>query len=84
MIKNKEGGESKEGFRMFGAFLPYLPSLMIRLGASFLRLKLDAKKAGKTFHKELMRQGIDKEKADEFTQMYLETSNMKNYMGLFR
>jgi len=84
MDENQENRESKEGFRIFGFLLPYLPSLSIRLGVSFLRLKRDARKAGKEFNKELVRQGVDKEIANEFTQMYLETSSMKNYISLFR
>ena len=84
MVKDAGDQGAAGGFRMFGAFLPYLPSLMLRLGGSFLRLKRDAKKAGRTFQKELLRQGIDEETATELTKMYLEPSNIKNYIGLFR
>ena len=84
MVKNTEGQGSAGGFRMFGALLPYLPSLMLRFGGSFLRLKRDAKKAGRTFQKELLRQGIDEGTAAELTEIYLEPSSIKQYMGLFR
>ena len=77
MVKDTGDQGVAEGFRMFGAFLPDLPSLRLRLGGSFLRLKRDAKKAGRTFQKELLRQGIDEETATELTKMYLEPSNIK-------
>lgn len=84
MVKNTEDQGSAGGFRVLGALLPYLPSLMLRLGGSFLRLKRDAKKAGCTFQKELLRQGIDEGTAAELTEIYLEPSSIKQYMGLFR
>ncbi len=84
MVKNTEDQGSAGGFRVLGALLPYLPSLMLRLGGSFLRLKRDAKKAGRTFQKELLRQGIDEGTAAELTEIYLESSSIKQYMGLFR
>ena len=84
MVKDTEGRGSAGGFRVFGALLPYLPSLMLRLGGSFLRLKRDAKKAGRTFQNELVYQGIDEKTATKLTEMYLEPSNIKQYMSLFR
>lgn len=84
MVKNTEDQGSAGGFRVLGALLPYLPSLMLRLGGSFLRLKRDAKKAGRIFQKELMHQGIDEGTAAELTEIYLEPSSIKQYMGLFR
>lgn len=51
MVKTTEDQGSVGGFRVLGALLPYLPSLMLRLGGSFLRLKRDAKKAGRTFQR---------------------------------
>jgi len=71
MVKTTEDQGSVGGFRVLGALLPYLPSLMLRLGGSFLRLKRDAKKAGRTFQKELLRQGIDEGTAAELTEIYL-------------
>ena len=58
MAKNTEDQGSAGGFRVLGALLPYLPSLMLRLGGSFLRLKRDAKKAGRTFQKELLQNSL--------------------------
>jgi len=84
MAKDTEDQSASGGFRMFGALLPYLPLLMLRFGGSFLRLKRDAKKAGKTFHKELLRQGIDETAATQLTEIYLQPSNIKQYVDLFR
>ena len=84
MVKDVEDQESVEGFRIFGPILPYLPSLILRLGGSLLRLKRDAKKGGKTFHKELLQQGIDETTATQLTELYLQSSNIKQYVGFFR
>ena len=84
MVTETKDQGSEGGFRLFGALLPYFPSLILRLGGSLLRLKSDAKKAGRIFQKELLSQGIDEETATEFTEMYLQPSNIKQYMGLFR
>ena len=84
MAKDAEDQGTSQGFRIFGSFLPYLPSLILRFGGSFLRLKRDAKKAGKTFHKELLLQGIDETAATQLTEIYLQPSNVKQYMDLFR
>ncbi len=84
MAKDTEYIGTAGGFRIFGALLPYLPSLILRLGGSLLRLKRDAKKAGLTFQKELLRQGIDEVTAAELTEIYLEPSSIKQYMSFFR
>jgi len=84
MLREDEGRGSTGGFRLFGAALPYLPSLMLRLGGSLLLLKRDAKKGGKTFRKELLQQGIDETTATQLTELYLQSSNIKQYVGFFR
>lgn len=71
-------------FRFFGIMLPSLPSMMFRLGGTFLRFKKDTKKAGKVFRKELINQGVDKKTAVELTEKYLEGSNIIRYMQNFR
>ena len=53
--------------KIFGMLLPSIPSLTIKLTTTLLRFKKDAQKAGKTFKKELRKQGIDKETANELT-----------------
>ena len=80
--KNEEKGPA-EGFRMFQYILPHLPSLMLRLTGSFLKLKRKAKKGGKEFHKELIKQGIDETTAMQLTEIYLKPSNIKQYFNIF-
>ena len=62
----------KRPLKMFGIFFPKLPSLTIRLGATFLRFKKNAQRAEKAFKKELLNQGIDKQTASELTKKYME------------
>jgi len=62
--------------KFFGILLPSLPSLMFRFGGTFLRFKRNAKKAGKVFRKELIKEGLDKQTASELTDIYLEGSDL--------
>ena len=65
--------------KMFGFLLPSLPGLTIRLGSTFLRFKKNAQKAEKTFKKELIKQGIDKQIAKALTEKYMESSKIQKY-----
>ena len=85
MIKSKNDGRmsrktnlKKEAFpfKYIGMMLPVLPSLMFKLTGTFLRFKRDAKKAGKVFKKELLKQGFNKKTATELTEKYLEGSDL--------
>ena len=83
---NKTGKDGKEEVRfikVFGMLIPLLPSLMFRLTGTFLRFKGEANKAGRVFKKELINQGIDKETADELTEIYLESSHLRKYIQGF-
>ena len=77
-----EKPEIKENrpFKLFGIMLPRLPGLMFRLGGTFIRFKGQASKAKKVFKKELINQGIDKDTAEELTRVYMQGSNIRNYM----
>jgi len=66
--------------KMFGLMIPSMPSLMFRLGGTFLRFKRNANKAGKVFKKELIKQGLDKKTASELTQEYLKGSHISQYI----
>ena len=83
MNKNKDEREMHP-IKLFGILLPSMPSLMIRLTGNYLRFKSCANKAGRIFNKELRKQGIDKETANELTEKYLETSHIKNYIQNMR
>lgn len=84
MNEEAEAQENVNGFRFFGMVLPSLPSLMFKLGGVFLRFKREAKKGGRTFQKELVNLGLDKTTAAQLTEIYLESSNVANYISLFR
>lgn len=83
-MSEKNDAREVSTFRFFGIMLPSLPTMMFRLGGTFLRFKKDAKKAGKVFRKELINQGVDKKTAVELTEKYLEGSNIIRYMQNFR
>jgi uncharacterized membrane protein YbaN (DUF454 family) len=70
--------------KIFGIILPSLPTLMFKFSWNFLRFKRNAKKAGKVFRKELVKQGLDKQTASELTELYMKSSQIKNYIQTLR
>ena len=83
-MAKQEQVQKENEFHVVGALLPLLPSLMVRLGGVLLRFKRDAKKAGRLFKKELLRQHIDEDTAEQLTSMYLESSDLFQYIRYFR
>ena len=65
--------------KLFGMMLPSIPSLTIRLTGMFIRLKSRANKAGKVFKKELVKQGVNEKTATDLTEIYMESSHIRNY-----
>jgi hypothetical protein len=84
MEKDSKKQKKVKGFRIVGMILPSLPSLLVNLSGSFLRLKRRAKKGGRTFQKELLRQGINASTAAELTEIYLESSAVRKYLSYLR
>jgi len=80
MPKEIKEERDKGPIRFFGILLPSLPSLIIKFGGVFLRFKRNAKKAGKVFRKELMKQGLDKQTATGLTDIYLEGSDLSKFI----
>ena len=76
--ENKEKWERRP-MKMFGILLPSLPSLTIRLGATFLSFKKNAQRAEKVFRKELINQGLDKQTANDLTEKYMEGSKIQRF-----
>ena len=76
----KDGREEVCPIKIFGMMIPTMPSLMFRLTGTFIRFKSDANKAEKVFKKELIKQGIDKDIADELTGIYMESSHIRKYI----
>jgi len=72
--KAEENGNANS--ELFGMILPLLPNLLLKSGWAFLRFKMDAKRGGSIFQKELMNQGLDKTTAAELAEIYLEGSNL--------
>lgn len=56
--------------------ITYLPMILLRSGTAWLSFKRQARKGCKTFQKELLNQGIDKQTAKQFTQQYADGSNL--------
>lgn len=82
MPKEIKEGRDVRPIKLFGILLPSLPSLMIRFGGTFLRFKRNAKKAGKVFKKELMKQGLDKQVASELTEIYMDGSDLSKFIQI--
>jgi len=72
--------EKVSGIHIFGMVISSLPSLMLRLAGTFLKFKKEAKKGGRAFQKELIARGLDAETAAKLTGIYLESSNLMQYM----
>ena len=77
---NDEDGRKVGGIKLFGLLLPKIPSLMFKLSGTLLRFKTQANKAGRVFKKELVKQGLDEETAEELKEIYLEGSHIRQYL----
>jgi len=76
MNKKVEEASKSDSIELFGAIIPFLPRLFLKSGWAFLRFKMEAKRAGDIFQKELIDQGLDKNTATRITEIYLEGSNV--------
>lgn len=77
---NDEDGREVGGIKLFGMLLPKMPFLMFRLSGTLIRFKSQANKAGRVFKKELVKQGIDEETAEELKEIYMEGSHIGQYI----
>ena len=76
----KDGREEINPMKLLGMMIPLIPSLMFRLTGTLIQFKSRANKAGKVFKNELIKQGIDRETADELTLIYMESSHIRKYI----
>lgn len=76
MTKKVKESHREMPFKLFGAILISLPSLLFKSGGAFLRFKREAKKGGHVFQRELVKQGIDKSTAEALTEIYIGGSNI--------
>jgi hypothetical protein len=81
IIKEKR---ERRALKNVGVLLPFLPKFLFRSSITFLRFKRRAKKAGKVFRQELIKQGVDKHTASGLTGFYLKSSQIKNFIQTFR
>ncbi len=80
MSENADREGETSNIRIFGMVISSLPSLMFRLAGTFLKFKRDVKKGGHIFQEELIAQGLDAEMAAKLTEIYLESSNLVQYI----
>jgi hypothetical protein len=81
MTKKSDENSDNNPVKIFGVMLSSMPSLMLRLAGTYLRFRREAQKAGKIFKKELIKQGIDKNMAEELTKNYVEGSKITNFFS---
>jgi hypothetical protein len=79
MTNKEKDNSNKQPVKMFGVMLSSMPSLMFKMAGTFLRFRKEAQKGGKIFKKELIRQGIDKDTAEELTKLYIEGSKISSF-----
>jgi hypothetical protein len=79
---NKDIKDEREvgTIKLFGMLLPKMPSLMFRLSGTLLRFKSQANNAGRVFKKELVKQGIDEETAEDLKEIYMQGSHIRQYL----
>jgi hypothetical protein len=78
MNKNIKNKEERNPVKIFSMIFTSMPSLLFRLGGTYLRFKKEAQKAEKIFKRELIKQGIDKKIAEDLARIYSEGSNIKH------
>lgn len=76
MKKNKQQTSTNDPVKYVAFIMSQMPMLIIRSGGAWLSFKRQAKKGSRTFHKELIEQGLDKQTAKMFTEQYIEGSNL--------
>ena len=68
---------SKSNFiELFGSILQFIPALLLKSGWGFLRFKMEAKRGGAIFQKELINQGLTKTTDSRITGIYLDGINV--------
>jgi hypothetical protein len=68
--------QSNDPVRIMAFIMANMPMILMRSGFAWLSFKKQAQKGAKTFQKELVNQGLDKETAKLFTKDYVESSNL--------
>ena len=79
MNKNIKNKEERDPVKIFSMIFTSMPSLLFRLGGTYLRFKKEAQKAEKIFKRELIKHGIDKKIAEELAKIYSQSSNIRHF-----
>lgn len=75
-MQQKSDTDSYDPVQLMARGISYLPKILYKSGTAWLSFKLTAKKGGRIFQKELIRNGLDKDTAMHFTEDYISTSNL--------
>jgi len=67
---------SNDPVKFIANIMSRMPLILFKSGSSWLSFQKQAQKGGKTFQKELIYQGLDKETARSFTREYVEGSDI--------
>lgn len=79
LIKMERASTSQHKYdpvQIIARIITHIPMILLRSGTAWLSFKHQAKKGSKTFQKELLDQGIDKQTAKQFAQQYADGSNL--------
>lgn len=68
--------ETYDPVQLTARIITFIPMILLKSGTAWLSFKRQAKKGGKTFQKELIQQGVNKEIAIQFTNQYTSGSNL--------
>jgi hypothetical protein len=73
-------GEDEDLPRVMATVIWSVPPLVLRLGTTYLKMRLDAKRAGQLFYRELIDGGMPKEAAQELRDEYVSTLDIRRLM----
>mgnify|MGYP006275376471 CR=1 FL=1 len=68
--------ETYDPVQLTARIITFIPIIILKSGTAWISFKRRANKGSKTFHKELLKQGIDKQTAKLLTKQYIDGSNL--------
>ena len=75
-MQNRQKDNVHDPVQIMARIMTLLPYIILKSGTAWLSFKRQAKKGNKIFYKELIDQGVDKQIAKQFTQQYIDGSNL--------
>ena len=75
-MQNRQKNNAHDPVQIMARIMTLLPYIILKSGTAWLSFKIQAKKGNKIFFKELINQGVDRETAKQFTQQYIDGSNL--------